>query len=67
MGRACSKNLCKSVKISSDEPRTITPDVKLSTKKYELLMKMKTEFHQVPEHLQKAYEKFKQPMKQLSE
>ncbi len=35
-------------------------DATLFVQKYEILMKMKTEFHQVPEHLQKAYEKFKQ-------
>jgi ERCC4-type nuclease len=34
-------------------------DVPLFIKKYEALLKMKTEFHQVPGHLQKAYEKFR--------
>ncbi|MEE9595126.1 MAG: hypothetical protein V3V92_06980, partial [Candidatus Hydrothermarchaeales archaeon] len=34
-------------------------DVPRFLSKYEVLLKMKTEFHQVPEHLEKAYEKFK--------
>ncbi len=36
-----------------------TVDVPRFLSKYEVLLKMKTEFHQVPEHLEKAYEKFK--------